>query len=205
MANHKSITIAATGASGAPYTLRLLEFLFTTDLHIRFICSHPAQIVFAMETELKLNGSVQQMQKQMIEHFNADSSQLSVYAKDQWTAPVASGSAVSDCMIVCPCSMGTLAAIASGTSDNLIHRAADVVIKEQKKLILIPRETPLSPIHLENMLKLSRIGVSILPPSPGFYNGEKSLQDTINFIVSRILDQANIENDLAPRWAESKA
>jgi len=200
MKNNKSITIAMTGASGAPYTLRLLAFLFTTDYHIQFICSQPGQIVFGMETDLKLTGSPQKMQAQIIEYFNADSSQLSVYGKDQWTAPVASGSSVSDAMIVCPCTMGTLAAIACGTSDNLIHRAADVILKEQKKLILVPRETPFSPIHLENMLKLSRIGVSILPPSPGFYNGEKTVEDLTNFVVSRILDQAGIQNDIAPRW-----
>lgn len=200
MKNNKTITIAITGASGAPYTLRLLEFLFTTDYHIQFICSQPGQIVFGMETDLKLTGSPQKMQAQIIAYFNADAQQISVYGKDQWTAPVASGSSVSDTMIVCPCTMGTLAAIACGTSDNLIHRAADVIIKEQKKLILVPRETPFSPIHLENMLKLSRIGVSILPPSPGFYNGEKTVEELINFVVSRILDQANIKNDIAPRW-----
>lgn len=203
MSNNKTITIAMTGASGAAYTLRLLEFLFTTDYHVQFICSQPGQIVFAMETELKLTGSPQKMHAQIIEYFGADSDQLSVYGKDQWTAPVASGSSVSDVMIVCPCTMGTLAAIASGTGDNLIHRAADVVIKEQKKLILIPRETPFSPIHLENMLKLSRIGVSILPPNPGFYNGEDTFDALINFVVSRILDQAGIKNNIAPRWHDA--
>ncbi len=202
MTHKKTITVAMTGASGAAYTLRLLKFLFSTDYHIQFICSQPGQIVFGMETELKLTGSAQKIQQQIIDYFQADTNQLSVYGKDQWTAPVASGSSVSDTMIICPCSMGTLAAIACGTSDNLIHRAADVVIKEQKKLILVPRETPFSPIHLENMLKLSRIGVSILPPSPGFYNGENSVEALINFVVSRILDQANIPNDIAPRWHE---
>lgn len=189
-----------TGASGAAYTLRLLEFLFTTDYHVQFICSHPGQIVFGMETELKLTGSPQKMHSQIMAYFKIDSKQLSVYGKDQWTAPVASGSSVSDTMIVCPCTMGTLASIACGTSDNLIHRAADVIIKENKKLILVPRETPFSPIHLENMLKLARLGVSILPPSPGFYNAENSVEGLLNFIVARILDQAGIENDIAPRW-----
>lgn len=201
MNNKKTITIAMTGASGAPYTLRLLECLFNTDYHVQFICSQPGQIVFGMETELKLTGSPQKMHSQIIEFFGAKPEQLSVYGKDQWTAPVASGSSVSDTMIVCPCTMGTLAAITAGTGDNLIHRAADVIIKENKKLILVPRETPFSPIHLENMLKLSRIGVCILPPSPGFYNGENTLEQAINFVVSRILDQANIANDIAPRWS----
>ncbi|MBL7005375.1 MAG: UbiX family flavin prenyltransferase [Gammaproteobacteria bacterium] len=201
MKHNKTITVAMTGASGAPYTLRLLDFLLSNDYQVRFICSQPGQIVFAMETDLKLSGSVQSMKKQLCEYFSSDSKQLSVYAKDQWTAPVASGSSVSDVMIICPCSMGTLAAVANGISDNLIHRAADVVIKENKKLILVPRETPFSSIHLENMLKLARLGISILPPSPGFYNGETTLQEVIDFIVARILDQAGIENTIAPRWS----
>lgn len=200
MSQNKTITIAMTGASGATYTLRLLEFLFTTDYHVQFICSGPGQIVFGMETQLKLSGSPQKMHTQMIDYFDAKASQLSVYGKDQWTAPVASGSSVSDIMIVCPCTMGTLASIACGMSDNLIHRAADVIIKENKKLILVPRETPFSAIHLENMLKLSRLGVSIVPPSPGFYNGENTVEALVDFVVSRILDQAGVENQIAARW-----
>lgn len=196
----KTITLAMTGASGAPYTLRLIEALLAKSYVIQFLCSQPGQIVFGMETDLKLTGSSQKMQQQLSDYYSVDAEQFRVYGKDQWTAPVASGSSVDDVMIICPCSMGTLAAIACGTSENLIHRAADVIIKEQKKLILVPRETPLSPIHLENMLKLARIGVSILPPSPGFYNGENTLQQSIDFVVSRILDQAHIENDLATRW-----
>lgn len=198
--SQKTISLAMTGATGAPYTLRLIEALLAQNYIVQFICSQPGQIVFGMETDLKLTGSSQKMQQQLSDFFKVNSDQFRVYGKDQWTAPVASGSSVDDVMIVCPCSMGTLAAIACGTSDNLIHRAADVVIKEQKKLILVPRETPFSPIHLENMLKLSRIGVSILPPSPGFYNGENTVQQLIDFVVARILDQAGIDNNLAARW-----
>ena len=194
------ITLAMTGASGADYTLRLLQICLEQGIHVQFITSQPGQIVLGMETDLKLSGAPQKMQVKLAEHFGADPALISVYSRDQWTAPPASGSSVADAMVVCPCSMGTLASIAIGSSDNLIHRAADVVIKERRKLILVPRETPFSSIHLENMLKLSRLGVVILPPNPGFYHGVTRVSELIDFVVARILDQLDIENDLAPRW-----
>ncbi len=196
----KTITLAMTGATGADYTLRLFDCLLRNNIHVQFITSQPGQIVVAMETELKLTGAPQKMQQQLASHFDADPSLISVYARDQWTAPPASGSSVADAMVVCPCSMGSLASIACGTSDNLIHRAADVIIKEQKKLVIVPRETPFSSIHLENMLRLANLGVVILPPSPGFYQGVSSVDDLIDFVVARILDQLEIDNDLSPRW-----
>ena len=125
-----------------------------------------------------------------------------MFGREEWFAPVASGSNPADAMVVCPCSMGTLAAIAQGSSDNLIERAADVSIKEQRKLVLVPREAPFSAIHLENMLKLARLGVVILPPSPGFYTHPKTVDDMIDFVVARILDQLRIDNQLTPRWGE---
>jgi len=195
-----TLTLAMTGASGADYTLRLFDYCLQQGIHVQFITSQPGQIVLGMETELKLSGPPQKMQQQFAEHFGADPSLISVYSKDQWTAPPASGSSVADAMVVCPCSMGTLASIAVGSSDNLIHRAADVVIKERKTLILVPRETPFSSIHLENMLKLSRLGVVILPPNPGFYHGVTAVSELIDFVVARILDQLGIDNDLSPRW-----
>ncbi|XLM19963.1 UbiX family flavin prenyltransferase, partial [Chromobacterium piscinae] len=127
---------------------------------------------------------------------------LEVYGREEWFAPAASGSNPPDAMVVCPCSMGTLAAIRHGMSDNLIERAADVCIKEQRKLVLVPRETPLSAIHLENMLELARLGVVILPPSPGFYTHPKSVDDMVDFVVSRVLDQLGVEQTLTPRWGE---
>jgi flavin prenyltransferase len=195
------VTLAMTGATGAPYTIRLMQELLKCGVQIQFICSQPGQIVMAMETDLKLQPKPQQMQMQLCEYFSCEPEQIQVYGKDQWTAPVASGSSVSDAMVVCPCSMGSLAAIAYGLSNNLIHRAADVILKERRKLILVPRETPLSSIHLENMLKLSNLGAVILPPSPGFYQGVNTVDDLIDFVVSRILDQLHIENQLSPRWA----
>jgi 4-hydroxy-3-polyprenylbenzoate decarboxylase len=198
----KVITLAMTGASGALYTLRLFECLLRQNIRIQFITSQPGQIVLGMETELKLTGSPQKMQQRLIEYFDADPSLIDVYSKDQWTAPPASGSSVADAMVVCPCTMGSLASIAVGSSDNLIHRAADVAIKERRTLILVPRETPFSSIHLENMLKLSRLGVVILPSNPGFYHGVESVDELVDFLVARILDQLGVDNDLSPRWGE---
>ena len=195
-----TVTLAMTGASGAPYALRLFECLLGDGIRVQFITSQPGQIVLGMESGLKLTGAPQKMRQQLAAHFDSDPGLIEVYAKDQWTAPPASGSSVADAMVVCPCTMGSLAAIATGTSDNLIHRAADVAIKEHKPLILVPRETPFSAIHLDNMLRLARLGVVILPPNPGFYQGVNSVDDLVDFVVARILDRLGIDNDLSPRW-----
>lgn len=198
----KTLTLAMTGASGAPYTIGLMRHCLLAGIHVQFLTSQPGQIVLGMESDLKLAGNPQKMQARLVEYFEVDAALISVYAKDQWTAPPASGSSVADAMVVCPCTMGSLASIATGTSENLIHRAADVVIKERKPLILVPRETPFSSIHLENMLKLSNLGVIILPPNPGFYQGVNSVDDLVDFVVARILDQLGIDNQLSPRWGE---
>lgn len=198
----KVVTLAMTGASGAEYTLRLIECLLRNHIRIQFISSQPGQIVMGMETKLKLTGSPQKMHQTIVDYFSADPELIQVYSRDQWTAPPASGSSVADAMVVCPCTMGSLASIAVGSSDNLIHRAADVAIKERKTLILVPRETPFSAVHLENMLKLARLGVVILPPNPGFYHGVSEVSELVDFIVARILDQLGIENDLSPRWGQ---
>ena len=198
----KTLTLAMTGASGAPYTIGLMRHCLLAGIHVQFLTSQPGQIVLGMESDLKLAGNPQKMQARLVEYFEVDAALISVYAKDQWTAPPASGSSVADAMVVCPCTKGSLASIATGTSENLIHRAADVVIKERKPLILVPRETPFSSIHLENMLKLSNLGVIILPPNPGFYQGVNSVDDLVDFVVARILDQLGIDNQLSPRWGE---
>lgn len=195
-----TVTLAMTGASGAPYTLRLFGCLLSENIRVQFITSQPGQIVLGMESGFKLTGAPQKMRQQLAAHFDSDPGLIEVFAKDQWTAPPASGSSVADAMVVCPCSMGSLAAIATGISDNLIHRAADVAIKEHKPLILVPRETPFSAIHLDNMLRLARLGVVILPPNPGFYQGVNSVDDLVDFVVARILDRLGIDNDLSPRW-----
>jgi 4-hydroxy-3-polyprenylbenzoate decarboxylase len=196
----RPIALAFTGASGMPYGLRLLECLIKADRPVYFMWSPAAQVVLSMETDLNLPSHPEKIQEILSERYQAKPGQLTVFGNQQWTAPVASGSGVPEAMVVCPCTSGCLAAIANGTSDNLIERAADVVIKEQKKLILVHRDTPLSALHLENMLKLARLGVTILPANPGFYNNPTSIDDLVDFIVSRILDHLNIKNDIAPRW-----
>jgi 4-hydroxy-3-polyprenylbenzoate decarboxylase len=128
---------------------------------------------------------------------------LRVFGREEWFAPVASGSNPPDAMVICPCTMGTLAAVACGLADNLIARAADVVLKEKRPLILVPRETPFSQIHLENMLKLARSGAVILPANPGFYHRPESVQQVVDFVVARVLDQLGIAHDLMPRWGEA--
>jgi len=196
----RRIALAMTGASGAPYTLMLLQELLKADCAVEFVYSKPAQVVLGMETDLKPSSSPDELQ-QTFRHWLGDAqADVRVFGLQQWSAPIASGGGVADAMIICPCSMGSLAAIAHGYSDNLIHRAADVAIKEGRKLVLVPRETPFSAIHLKNMLELSRLGVVILPPNPAFYQGVESIDDLIRFVVARILDQIGVENSLSPRW-----
>ncbi len=195
-----NVCIAITGASGVQYALRLLQCLVEAGESIYVLVSAPAQIVIDMETELKLPARPRDMQRYLTDLYSAGPDQIQVFGKEEWTAPVASGSGVPEAMVVCPCTTGTLAAIACGSSNNLIERAADVVLKERKTLILVPRESPFSEIHLENMLKLARVGAIILPPNPGFYYQPKKLQDVIDFVVARILDHLGVEHQLLPRW-----
>lgn len=184
----KRITLAFTGASGAPYGLRLLQCLLDADCEVFVILSKAARVVIGMETELKLPAGTGAAEQALRDWVQTDRGNLVVCGLEQWTAPVASGSGAPAAMVVCPCSTGTLSAIACGASDNLIERAADVAIKEGRKLILVPREAPFSPLHLENMLKLSRLGVTIMPAAPGFYHQPETVQDLVDFIVARLLD-----------------
>ena len=199
MAN-KAIALALTGASGAQYGLRLLDCLIEAGEEVYLMVSQAAQVVIAMETDLRLPGAPREMQAYLAERYGALPGQLLVFGRDQWNAPVASGSSVPRAMAVCPCTSGTLAAIATGASDDLLERAADVVIKEGRKLILVHREMPLSAIHLDNMLKLARLGVTIMPANPGFYHHPQSIADLVDFVVARILDHLNVEHALGPRW-----
>ena len=198
----KPITLAITGASGAPYALRLLECLVAANQTIYVMVSKAAQVVLATETEFKVPGTPEKMQAYLTEIFNAKEGQIQVFGREQWFAPVASGSGRNGPMVVCPCSTGTLGAIATGASNNLIERAADVAIKEKRDLILVPRETPFSSIHLENMLKLSNLGVTIMPASPGFYHKPESIDDMVDFMVARILTHLKIDQSLIPFWGE---
>jgi len=195
-----TITLAMSGASGMPYGIRLLECLLKADKKVYFVMSQAAQVVAALETDLKLPGKIEDLESFLHKKFNVTKDKLEVFGQQQWTAPIASGSSVSDAMVVCPCSSGCLSAIATGASNNLLERAADVILKERKKLILVHRETPLSEIHLENMLKLSRMGVVILPANPGFYNKPESVDDLIDFVVARVLDHLGMVQDICARW-----
>lgn len=198
----KTICLALTGASGMPYGIRLLECLLAAGCRVQLLYSQVAQVVARQEMDLELPSRASEVQSMLRERYTALPGELFVYGRDEWFAPVASGSNAPDAMVVCPCTMGTLAAIAQGLASRLIERAADVAIKEGRKLILVPRETPFSAIHLENMLRLSRAGVVILPPSPGFYHHPQQIDDLIDFVVARILDQLAIPHTLMARWGE---
>lgn len=195
-----AMTIGVTGASGAPYTVELLKQLVAANYKIYLIFSSAAKVVFKTEIDLDIPGHPEKASKWCEAFFDAKEGQIEVLGKEQWFSAPASGSAAPKQMVVVPCSTGTLSAIANGNSDNLLERAADVVIKERGQLILVPRETPFSSIHLENMLKLSNLGVTIMPAAPGFYHKPESIEDLVQFMVARILDHINVTQNLVPRW-----
>jgi flavin prenyltransferase len=199
-----TVTLALSGASGMAYGLRLLECLIQAELQVYLLVSQAAHIVAKQELGVTLPARASDLEKQLSGGMNARDGQLRVFGREDWNAPVASGSNPADAMVVCPCSMGTLAAIAHGLSDNLIERAADVMLKENRKLILVPRETPFSTLHLENMLTLSRMNTVILPANPGFYHRPQSIEGVVDFIVARILDQLGIGHTLMARWGADK-
>ena len=203
MSDNRTICVAFTGASGMPYGVRLVECLLAAGCRVWLLYSQVAQVVARQEMGWSLPGRAAEVEAELAERFATAPGQLRVFGREEWFAPPASGSNPPQAMVVCPCTMGTLAAIAGGLSQNLIERAADVVIKEGRKLVLVPRETPLSALHLENMLRLARLGVVILPPSPGFYNHPQSIDDLVDFVVARILDQLGVAHSLMPRWGEA--
>lgn len=200
---NKTVTLALTGASGMPYGIRLLECLIKAEVRVYLLYSQAAQVVAKQEMDLTLPARTAEAEALFSERFKARPGQLRVFGREEWFAPVASGSNAADAMVVCPCTVGTLAAVAAGMSDNLIERAADVMLKEGRKLVLVPRETPFSAIHLEAMLKLARAGAVILPANPGFYHRPQSVAGVVDFIVARVLDQLGIEHDLIERWGEA--
>lgn len=201
----KSITLAVTGASGAPYALKLLKMLVQADYHVFLLMSSAARVVFATEENMQVPAQNEQMAKFFVEYSDGKDGQIRVCGKQEWFSPVASGSAAPKQMIICPCSTGTLSSLAVGACDNLIERAADVVIKEKGQLILVPREMPLSSLHLQNMLTLSNLGVTIMPAAPGFYHNPKSIDDLVDFVVARILDHIGLDQTLVSRWGYSQA
>ncbi|WP_430460055.1 flavin prenyltransferase UbiX [Thalassolituus sp. LLYu03] len=196
------ICVAITGASGSPYALRLIQVLLAAGQNVDVIVSKAAQLVFATETDLNLPGNARAQADALHQHFQVSGEQLRVFGREDWMAPWASGSGQPGPVVVVPCSTGTLSAIATGASNNLIERAADVALKERRKLILVPRETPYSEIHLQNMLTLTRMGAVVLPASPGFYHKPQQIGDLIDFVVARILSQLGIEQTLMPAWGK---
>lgn len=204
MKNPQTITLALTGASGMPYGIRLLEKLLAENKQVYLLYSQVAQIVAQQEMKLALPSRAKETEIFFNQLYHLPAGQLRVFGREEWFAPVASGSNPADAMVICPCTMGTLAAVAAGMSQNLIERAADVTLKESRPLIIVPREAPFSIIHLENMLKLARSGAVILPANPGFYHHPQTIQDMVDFVVARILDHLGIQHTLMHRWgAES--
>ncbi|HTF99523.1 MAG TPA: flavin prenyltransferase UbiX [Nitrospirota bacterium] len=194
-------TVALTGASGAPYAHRLLQVLLKAGHSVYLTITGDGLSILNDEAGLLLKGSDVDMQNELQRHFSAREGQINYFGEENMYAPIASGSVKVDAMVVIPCSMKALAAIANGFASNLIERAADVMIKEKRRLILVPRETPLSSIHLRNMLTLSELGCHIIPAMPGFYHRPQKIADMVDFIVGRVLDSMGVQNDLSPRWA----
>ena len=198
----RTITLAWTGASGMPYGLRLLECLLHAGIRVYLLYSQAAQVVAKQEMDIALPARAREAEEFLVRRFNVGDGALRVFGREEWFAPVASGSNPAEAMAICPCSMGTLAAVACGLADNLIERAADVMMKERRPLVLVPRETPLSAIHLENMLRLAHAGAAILPANPGFYHHPARVEDLVDFVVGRVLDQLRVPHQLTPRWGE---
>jgi len=205
MSAPETITVALTGASGMPFGLRLLDGLVQAGRRVYVVYSPAAQVVAKQECALALPSQPREATRLLSERCGAREGQLTVFGHADWMAPIASGSNPADAMAICPCTVGTLGAIAHGLADNLIERAADVMLKERRPLVLVPRETPLSTIHLENMLALSRAGAIIVPPSPGFYTLPQTVADLVDFVVARVLDQLRVPHTLAPRWGEGRS
>jgi 4-hydroxy-3-polyprenylbenzoate decarboxylase len=194
------VFLGITGASGAPYAARLLEALTALGCEVGISLSSAGTEVLAAELYGDARLSRDETVARFLEHVRGGSA--SVYETNDWHAPYASGSAKVDAYVICPCSMGTLGTIASGSMSNLIHRAASVALKEGRKLVLMPRETPLSDIHLENMLRVRRAGATVLFLAPGFYHRPETVDDLLDFVVGRCLDQLGLDNALVSRWGQ---
>jgi len=199
---NRTIALAVTGASGSRYGLRLLQCLIESGARVYLMVSQAGQVVLKTEAGIKIPSRPADAERYFAERFEARPGQLRVFGRRQWTAPVASGTNPPDAMVVCPCTTGTLATIASGMCRDLIDRAADVALKERRKLILVVRETPFSTIHLENMLRLSKAGALIMPANPGFYFDPQTVGALVDFMVARVLDHLEIPHQLMQRWGK---
>jgi flavin prenyltransferase len=197
------VFLGITGASGAPYAARLLEALVAAGSEVGVSASRAGIEVLATELYGDARLSPDETVARFLEHAAGGSGSATLYDPQDWRAPYASGSARVDAYVICPCSMGTLGTIASGAMSNLIHRAASVALKEGRKLVLVPRETPLSELHLENMLRVRRAGAVVLFAAPGFYHEPETIDDLVDFVVARCLDHVGVEHALSRRWGQT--
>lgn len=198
----KTIAVALTGASGTGYGLRVLQGLIDAEVRVYLLVSQAAQVVLRMEAGIEVPARPKEAEQFFCRYLSARPGQLRVFGRQQWTAPVASGTNPPDAMVIVPCTTGTLANIAAGLSEDLIDRAADVTMKEGRKLILVIRETPFTTIHLENMLRLARAGAVIMPANPGFYFNPQSVDEVIDFMAARVLDHLGVRHRLSTRWGD---
>lgn len=195
----KSFIVAITGASGSIYGIRLIEGLLKSKHKVHLVISKQAFSIIKIETGINWTGNTaSEIEKKIQKYFS--SKNIKYYSENNLSAPFSSGSFITDGMFVVPCSMKTLSGIANGYANNLIERAADVMLKEGRRLILSPREMPFSAVHLENMLKLARLGVKIAPPVPAFYHGPKNINDIVDFVAGKILDGAKVKHNIFKRW-----
>ena len=195
----KSFIVAITGASGSIYGIRLIEGLLKSKHKVYLVISKQAFSIIKIETGINWTGNTaSEIEKKIQKYFS--SKNIKYYSENNLSAPFSSGSFITGGMFVVPCSMKTLSGIANGYANNLIERAADVMLKESRRLILSPREMPFSAVHLENMLKLARLGVKIIPPIPAFYHKPKNIKDIIDFVVGKILDSAEVRHNIFKRW-----
>lgn len=199
----KIICLAISGASGFPYAVRLLQCLLEQDATVHLVISDAAKQVARLECNYDVPASAREQPAFFRKLTGAGKGKLYCYEQNDWLSPVASGSAHMDAMVVCPCSTGTLSAIANGGSDNLIERGATVCLKEHRRLLIVPRETPVSAIQLEHMHKLACLGVRILPASPGFYHHPQTISDMVDFVVARILQNLDLPHTLLASWGVS--
>ena len=197
----RHFALAITGASGAVYGLRLVQELLRHGDRVSLLISAAGFAVLKEECGLDWGGA-DSVSGELRRHLGCDGAELNYYAEDDFFAPIASGSSAPDAMVVVPCSMGTLSRISNGNSGNLLERCADVMLKEARPLVLVPRETPLNALHLEHMLKLARLGVRIVPAMPAFYQHPESLEDLVDFVVGKVLDSIGVEHTLFRRWGE---
>jgi flavin prenyltransferase len=198
--SERHFALAITGASGAVYGLRVAEELLRAGHRVSMLISSAGFAVLKEECGVEWSGEAAGLAATLAARFACPPERICYYAENDFFAPIASGSSAPDAMIVVPCSMGTLSRISNGNSGNLLERAADVMLKEGRPLVLVPRETPLNAIHLENMLKLSRLGVKMVAAMPGFYHQPQTMEDLVNFVVGKVLDAVGVKNELFKRW-----